>query len=130
MCQSGSRSPVRAAAHFGQEGSDRINSLANVLPVQLRTLLGFRIPNSDLQSSRTETGCKLQRNFQRRKRGGSRFQPYLTRGLRSSLIFLRVTTLTLASGSLLGGVSLRASNSFFWRALGSGTWRATTRPLE
>ena len=58
------------------------------------------------------TVLTLERNFQEKKEGRSRFQPYLTGGLRSLLIFLRVPTVTLASGSVAGGVSLSASNSF------------------
>ena len=47
--------------------------------------------------------------------------PYFTRGLRSSLIFLRVPTMTFASGTLVGSVNPSASSSSFCPTLGWGT---------
>ena len=78
----------------------------------------------------TYAGGILERKFHFILRQKTWFGPYFSRGLRTSLIFLRVPTVTSASGTVLGGLSFRAAMSCRCLALGSGTRQATTFPLS
>ena len=53
----------------------------------------------------------LKRNFHEFLSRESRFRPYFSRVLRTWLIFLRVPTVTWASGTVLGRLSFKAANN-------------------
>ena len=53
----------------------------------------------------------LERNFHEFLSRESRFRPYFSRVLRTWLIFLRVPTVTWASGTVLGRLSFKAANN-------------------
>jgi hypothetical protein len=76
-----------------------------------------------------EPAAGLEWKFHERVRTKCLSEPYFPRVLRTWWIFLRVPTVTFASGTVAGSANFSAANSCFWRALGSGTWRATTWPL-
>ena len=57
------------------------------------------------------TVAALERNFHEFLSRESRFRPYFSRVLRTWLIFLRVPTVTWASGTVLGRLSFKAANN-------------------
>ena len=70
-------------------------------------------PNPHLLAEREaiQVWTALYRNFHEFLSRESRFRPYFSRVLRTWLIFLRVPTVTWASGTVLGRLSFKAANN-------------------
>ena len=90
---------LRASGYFA------IRPFLNTVPHKAVDLLGEILDKALIAS---DSAPVFQRNFQEILRPGTSFGPYFSRGLRTWLIFLRVPTVTWASGTVAGGVSFSA----------------------